>query len=458
MALKALDIFKLTPKKNCKDCGFPTCMAFSMKVASGAVEVEKCPHMSNDAIAKLSEATAPLMKSLKVGAKESEYTLGGETVLFRHEKTLVSRNRFAVQFCDSMSEEAIDAKIANMKLVDYIRIGEEMKVEFALVKYNGNKDAYVSLINKLKSSELKIAYIIDCEDAEVAKEAVSLLDGTNPIVYGANKENYSAMIDVVKGANLALGVKASSLEELYSTVETIQAAGYKELILDVTGENIKDTYTNAVQVRRISLKEQDRTFGYPSIVFANKLSNNNPMMEVALSSVFTIKYGSIIVLDDIDYSKALPLFALRQNIYTDPQRPMRVEPKIYPINNPDENSPVLVTVDFALTYFIVSGDIERSKVPCWLVIPDAGGYSVLTSWAAGKFGGNSIAAFVKECGIAEKTKNRDLIIPGKVAVIKGDLEENLPDWNIIIGTEESMEIPKFLKEYKAKQDEAVANA
>ena len=458
MALKALDIFKLTPKKNCKDCGFPTCMAFSMKVASGAVEVEKCPHMSNDAIAKLSEATAPLMKSLKVGAKESEYTLGGETVLFRHEKTLVSRNRFAVQFCDSMSEEAIDAKIANMKLVDYIRIGEEMKVEFALVKYNGNKDAYVSLINKLKSSELKIAYIIDCEDAEVAKEAVSLLDGTNPIVYGANKENYSAMIDVVKGANLALGVKASSLEELYSTVETIQAAGYKELILDVTGENIKDTYTNAVQVRRISLKEQDRTFGYPSIVFANKLSNNNPMMEVALSSVFTIKYGSIIVLDDIDYSKALPLFALRQNIYTDPQRPMRVEPKIYPINNPDENSPVLVTVDFALTYFIVSGDIERSKVPCWLVIPDAGGYSVLTSWAAGKFGGNSIAAFVKECGIAEKTKNRDLIIPGKVAVIKGDLEENLPDWNIIIGTEESMEIPKFLKEYQAKKNEELANA
>ena len=245
---------------------------------------------------------------------------------------------------------------------------------------------------------------------------------------------------------------------MYSTVEAIQAAGYKELVLDVTGENIKDTYTNAVQVRRISLKEQDRTFGYPSIVFANKLSNNNPMMEVALSSVFTIKYGSIIVLDDIDYSNALPLFALRQNIYTDPQRPMRVEPKIYPINNPDENSPVLVTVDFALTYFIVSGDIERSKVPCWLVIPDAGGYSVLTSWAAGKFGGNSIAAFVKECGIAEKTKNRDLIIPGKVAVIKGDLEENLPDWNIIIGTEESMEIPKFLKEYQAKKNEELANA
>ena len=458
MALKALDIFKLTPKKNCKDCGFPTCMAFSMKVASGAVEVEKCPHMSNDAIAKLSEATAPLMKSLKVGSGESEYTLGGETVLFRHEKTFVSRNRYAVEFSDELSMEEIDSKIANMKLVDYIRIGEEMRVEFALVKYNGNKDSYLSLINRLKESELKIAYIVDCEDAEVAKEAVSLLEGTNPIVYGANKDNYTDMIDVVKGSNLALGVKASYLEELYSTVEAIQNAGYKELLLDVTGSNAKETYTNAVQVRRISLKEQDRTFGYPSIVFANRLSNNDPMMEVALSSVFTVKYGSIIVLDDINYSKALPLFALRQNIYTDPQRPMRVEPKIYPINNPDENSPVIVTVDFSLTYFIVSGDIERSKVPCWLVIPDAGGYSVLTSWAAGKFGGNSISAFVKECGIEEKTKNRDLIIPGKVAVIKGDLEENLPGWNIVIGPEESMEIPKFLKEYQSKKSQEFANA
>ncbi|KPI56847.1 acetyl-CoA synthase subunit gamma [Clostridioides difficile] len=450
MALKALDIFKLTPKKNCKDCGFPTCMAFSMKVASGAVEVGKCPHMSDDAIAKLSEATAPLMKALKVGAGASEYELGGETVLFRHEKTLVSRNRYAVSFCTCMSDEAVDAKIANMKKVDYVRIGEQMKVEMAVLEYCGDKDAYLKLIDKIKGSGLEIAYILACDDAQVVKEAVEVLKDTRPMVYGATKENYKDMIEVVKGASLPLGVKAGSLEELYETVELVQAAGYKELVLDVTGENIKDTYTNAIQVRRIALKEQDRTFGYPSIVFANRLSNSNPMMEVALSSIFTIKYGSIIVIDDISYAKALPLFALRQNIYTDPQRPMRVEPKIYPINNPDENSPVLVTVDFALTYFIVAGDIERSKVPVWLVIPDAGGYSVLTSWAAGKFGGNSISAFIKESKVEEVTNCKDLIIPGKVAVLKGDIEDNLPGWNVVIGPEESMELPKFLKGYQEK--------
>ena len=458
MALKALDIFKLTPKKNCKDCGFPTCMAFCMKVASGACEIGKCPHMAQESLDKLSEATAPLMRTIKIGTDKSQYDLGGETVLFRHEKTLVNRNRFAVEFCDTMTEEEINSRIENIKAVNYIRIGEEMKVEIAALRYNSNKESYLNLINRLKESDLNVAYMIICEDAQIAKDAVELLKETNPVVYGANKENYKEMVELVKNDKLALGVKASSLEDLYATTEAIQSLGYKELILDTTGETIKDTFTNTVQVRRISLKEQDRTFGYPSIIFANKLSKESPMMEVALSSVFTVKYGSIIVLDDIDYAKALPLFALRQNIYTDPQRPMRVETKIYPINNPDENSPVLVTVDFALTYFIIAGEIERSKVPVWLAIPDAGGYSVLTAWAAGKFGGSSIANFIKESKVSEMTKNRDLIIPGKVAVLKGDIEDNLPGWNVVIGTEDSMELPKFLREYKANKEKALAEA
>lgn len=456
MALKALDIFKLTPKKNCKECGFPTCMAFSMKVASGAVEVSKCPHMSDEAIQKLSEATAPPMKTLKVGAGENEYTLGGETVLFRHEKTLVSKNRFAVAFCDGMSDEEVEAKIANIKAVEYERIGEIMKAEFACVTYHENKEKFLNIINKLKE-ETSVAFVLNVSDAEVAKEAVVSLAGLKPVVVGANKDNYEAMLEVVKPENLVLGLQAPNLEEMYDLVATVQKAGYKELILDVTGESVKDTFVNAVQVRRTALKEQDRTFGYPSIVFVNKLANKDEMMEVALSSVFTVKYGSIIVIDDINYAKALPLYSLRQNLFTDPQKPMRVETKVYPINNPDENSPVLVTVDFALTYFVVTGELERSKVPCWLVIPDAGGYSVLTSWAAGKFGGSVIGNFVKECGIADMTKNRDLIIPGKVAVIQSDVQDNLPDWNVIVGTMEAMELPKFLKEYMENKEAAATN-
>ncbi len=449
MALKALDIFKLTPKKNCKECGFPTCMAFSMKVAGGAVEVTQCPHMAEEAIQKLSEATAPPMKTIKVGAGESEYTLGGETVLFRHEKTLVNKNRYAIAFCDQMTEEQVEAKIANIKAVEYERISEVMKVEFASVTYTGNKENFLNVINKIKA-ETTVAFVLNVDDAEVAKEAVAALAGLKPAVIGATKDNYQAMLEVVKPEGLALGLKAASLEELYETVELVQKADYKELILDVTGESVKEAYTNAVQVRRIALKDEDRTFGYPSIVYVNKLAKGDEMMEVALSSAFTAKYGSVVVIDDINYAKALPLFALRQNLFTDPQKPMRVEAKIYPINNPDENSPVLVTVDFALTYFVVTGELEKSKVPCWLVIPDAGGYSVLTSWAAGKFGGSVIGNFVKECGIADMTKCRDLIIPGKVAVIQADVQDYLPDWNVIVGVPEAMELPKFLKDKYGK--------
>ena len=255
MALKALDIFKLTPKKNCKECGFPTCMAFSMKVASGAVEVSACPKMAPEALAKLAAATAPPMKTLKVGAGESEYELGGETVLFRHEKTLVNRNRYAVKFCDCMDEAAVDAKIEGMKVVNYERIGEIMKPEFAYVKYNDNKDNFLAIINKIKDSDVECAYVLEVADADVAKEAVAALAGLKPVVIGANKDNFAAMIDVVKADGLALGVQGANLEELYTTVQAIEAADYKELIIDVTGETVKDTYVNAIQVRRIALKE-----------------------------------------------------------------------------------------------------------------------------------------------------------------------------------------------------------
>ncbi|AOY76409.1 acetyl-CoA decarbonylase/synthase complex subunit gamma [Clostridium formicaceticum] len=454
MALTGLDIFKLTPKKNCKDCGFPTCLAFCMKVAAGAVEIEKCPHMSPEALEKLSEATAPPMKAVKIGTGDNEYTLGGETVLFRHEKTFVSRNRFAVAFNDAMTAEEVDAKLANIKKVNYVRIGEEMKVEVAALKYTANKDNYINLVKKVKDSDAKLVYMLVCEDVEVLKEALELVKDEKPVVYGATKDNYEAMVNLVKDAKLPLGLKAANLDELYDLVDKVQGLDYKELLLAVEDPSVKETFKNVVQIRRTALKEQDRKFGYPSVVFANDLSGGDKYMEVALASLFTLKYGSIVVLDDIDYAKALPLFALRQNVYTDPQRPMRVEPDVYPINGADDNAPVLVTVDFALTYFIAAGEIERSKVPVWLAVPDAGGYSVLTAWAAGKFGAANISKFIKESGIADKTKSRKLVIPGLVAVLKGEIEDELPGWEIVVGPEEAMHIPKFLKELQASEASA----
>lgn len=446
MALTGLDIFKLTPKKNCKDCGFPTCLAFSMKVAAGGIEIEKCPHMSEENLSKLSESTAPPMKALTVGAGANEYKLGGETVLFRHEKTLVNRNRFAVAIKDTDSADVVNSKIENIKKVDFERIGDRMKAEFAAFIYTGNKEAYIANIKAVLASGAELAYMVVCEDVEVAKEALELLKDTNPILHGATAANYEQMVDVAAAGKYALGLRADSLEDLYELTSKVQSKDYKELLLDAGSKTIKEAYTNAIQIRRTALKDGDRTFGYPSIIFVNDLAKDNKFMEIALSSIFTIKYGSILVIEDMDFARGHSVWALRQNIYTDPQRPMRVEPKAYSVNNANDESPVLCTVDFALTYFIINGEIEKSKVPTWLLIPDAGGYSVLTAWAAGKFSGSIIANFVKESGVEQKTKSRKLIIPGKVAVLKGDIEDSLPGWEVVVGPNESMQLPKFLKD------------
>ena len=448
MALKGLDIFKLTPKKNCKECGSPTCMAFSMKVASGAVPIEKCPYMSADALATLSEATAPLMKTITVGAGATEHKLGGETVLFRHEKTLINRNLYAVTLCSCMSEAEIDAKIAEIKKVDYERIGEREYVEFLYLNYAGNgADAYVALVKKAMAAER--ALVLNCADADVAKAALDLCKAAKPLLNGANKENAEAMNAVATAAGVTLGVGGADISEIYDTIKLLEGKGNKNLIIDCTGADAKQTFANAVMVRRGNLKDQDRSLGYPSIVNLAKIAEGDLHMQTALAAAFTVRYGSIIVMENMTYAEALALYGLRQNIFTDPQKPMKVEPGIYALNGADENSVCSLTVDFALTYFLVSGEYERSKCPVNLLITDASGMSVLTAWAAGKFSAGTIKKFFDEFDIENKIKSRTLIIPGKVAVMKGEIEAKLPGWNVVVGPMEAVQLVKFIKDFNA---------
>ena len=451
MAVKGLDIFKLSPKKNCKECGVPTCRAFCMKVAQGALPIEKCPYMSDEAIALLSEATAPPMKAIEVGGMK----LGGETVMMRHEKTFVNRNRFAVSLCTCMDDAAVDAKIAEMKAVDYERIGEREYVEFLLVHDAGDGARLAELCRKAAATER--AVIIDTESVDNAKLALAAIGDTKPLLNGANKDNYEAMNALAVEAGVVLGVKGADLAELHDTVAALEKLDNKNLVIDVTGATVKETFANAVLVRRTALKDGDRTFGYPSIVNLAKLCRGDVHMETALAAVFTMKYGSIVAMETMRYAEALPLYGLRQNVFTDPQKPMKVEPGIYPINGATPDDPCALTVDFALTYFLVSGELERSKVPVNLLITDASGMSVLTAWAAGKFSSGSIKKFFDEYDIAGKINNRTLIIPGKAAVMKGDIQDKLPDWNVVVGTREAVELVKYLRDGEhVKAAEAVA--
>ena len=441
MAVKGLDIFKLSPKKNCKECGSPTCMAFCMKVAQGAVPITKCPYMSEEAIALLSEATAPPMKTIEVGA----HKLGGETVMMRHEKTLVNRNLFAATLCTCMDDAAVEARLEGIKKVDYERIGEREMVECVFVHDAGDSAKFVELCKKAAALPDRTV-IIDTKDVETAKAAVEAIKDNKPILNGANKDNFAAMSEIAKAAGLVLGVSGTDLSELHDTVAELEKAGNKNLILDVTAPTIKETFANAVLVRRTAIKDGDRTFGYPSIVNLGVLCNHDEHLETALAAMFVVKYGSIIVMDKVGYAEALPLYGLRQNIFTDPQKPMKVAPGIYPINGAGPDDPCALTVDFALTYFLVSGELERSKVPINLLITDASGMSVLTAWAAGKFSSTSVKKFFDEFDIASKINNRTLIIPGKVAVMKGEIQDKLPEWNVVVGTREAVELVKYLRD------------
>ena len=441
MAVKGLDIFKLSPKKNCKECGSPTCMAFCMKVAQGAVPITKCPYMSEEAIALLSEATAPPMQTITVGA----HKLGGETVMMRHEKTLVNRNLFAATLCTCMDDATVEARLEGIRKVDYERIGEREMVECVFVHDAGDCAKFVELCKKAAALPDRTV-IIDTKDVETAKAAVEAIKDSKPILNGANKDNFNDMNEIAKAAGLVLGVSGADLSELHDTVAELEKAGNKNLILDVTASTIKETFANAVLVRRSAIKDGDKTFGYPSIVNLGILCNHDEHLETALAAMFVVKYGSIIVMDKVGYAEALPLYGLRQNIFTDPQKPMKVAPGIYPINGAGPDDPCALTVDFALTYFLVSGELERSKIPVNLLITDASGMSVLTAWAAGKFSSTSVKKFFDEFDIASKINNRTLIIPGKVAVMKGEIQDKLPEWNVVVGTREAVELVKYLRD------------
>ncbi len=442
MALKGLDIFKLSPKKNCKECGCPTCMAFCMKVAQGATELDKCPYFSPEAIEKLTDATAPAMKTVKI---DEEISLGGETVLFRHEKTFVNRNRFSVSVCTCMDEAAMEKTLADLQRVDYERIGEREYVEFITVTWcRDSAENWLDTVEKAMKTNRRL--ILDCTCPNCARKALELTKGKNPILNGANADNYEMFNELSKEFGVILGVKGESLSDLHDTVSKLEALGNKNLLLDVTGKSVKQTFANAVLARRGAIADGVRTLGYPAIVNVGALAKGDAKMQTALASLFTVKYGSIIVMEGMHYAQALPLYGLRQNIFTDPQKPMKVAPGIYPMNGATPDDPCLLTVDFALTYFLVSGEIERSNVPINLLVTDASGMSVLTAWAAGKLSSSSVKKFFDEFDIANKIQNRTLIIPGKVAVMKGEIQEKLPEWNVVVGAREAVEIVKYLKD------------
>ena len=446
MALTGIQIFKLLPKTNCGECKYPTCLAFAMALASGKAEIDACPHVTEESRSQLSEASAPPIRQISMGNGDYVVKIGGETVLFRHEKTFFNQPGFAILISDAMDDVEIESRFAKVDFFQFDRIGTTLRPELVALKATGNNERFINLVKK--ADEKSYGIILICSNISLMKEALEICKTKRPLIYAATDENIQEFGFLAKAFNCPLAVKANGIKELAGLTDRLTAMGLKDLVLDTSSRDMKGSFQDQIIIRRAALVGKNKSLGFPTITFPCEMTDSL-MKETLIASCFVAKYAGIIVLSDFEGESIFPLLLQRLNIYTDPQRPMTTEQGIYPINNPDSTSPVLVTCNFSLTYFIVSGEIENSRVPSWLCVMDTEGLSVLTAWAAGKFLGDGVAAFIKKCGIIEKVDHKKLIIPGYAAPILGELEEELSGWEIHIGPREAAHIPSYLKMWKA---------
>jgi len=444
MPLTGIEIFKLLPKTNCGECGVPTCLAFAMQLATGKAELSACPYVSEEAKSKLAEEAAPPIRPVTIGVGDKALKVGGETVMFRHEKRLENPPGFAIIISDTMDESEIDARLVRFRQLQYERVGLTLRPELVAVKNDsGDAGKFEALVNKVKQNN-ECGIILISSNPDVLAAGLKACADRKPLLYAVTKENLDGMADLAKQSSCPVAVKASNLEELAQLTTKLTEAGVNDIVLDSGSRTLRQAFEDQVIIRSAALNKKFRPLGFPTIVFPCEMTDN-PMKEAVIASIFVAKYGGIIVLSDFQGHSLFPLLVERMNIYTDPQRPLATTEGIYEIGGPDENSPVLITSNFSLTYFIVSGEIETSKIPSYLLIKDTEGLSVMTSWAAGKFVADAIAPFVKKCGIGDMVKHHKLVIPGYAAAESGGLEEELPGWEILVGPREGAQIPAYLK-------------
>ncbi len=441
MGLTGLEIFKQLPKTNCKDCGHPTCLAFAMAMAAGKAGLDQCPHVSEAAKEALGAASAPPVALVKIGTGEKELTLGNETVLFRHDKRFEHPAGIAVTVSDTAGEEEIAARVDQINKLVFDRVGQLHSVNLVAVRNDSGDAEKFAAAAKAASANTAYPLVLITEDTAAMEKALELVGSKKPLLCGATSANYEGMTALAKKYEAPMVVKGANLNELAELVEKVVALGHKQLILDSGAREVHKVLADQTQIRRQALK-RFRPFGYPTITF---VTNEDPFQAVADAAVYICKYAGIVVLQTADPADILPLITLRLNIYTDPQKPIAVESKIYEIGNPGPDSPVYITTNFSLTYFCVAGDVEASRVPGYILPVDTDGISVLTGWAAGKFTPEKIAEMLKNSGIAEKVSHRKVIIPGGVAVLSGKLQE-LSGWEVLVGPRESSGIPSFLKQ------------
>ena len=443
MALSGIQIYKLLPQTNCKECGFPTCLAFAMKLAAKQADLSACPDVSEESKAKLEESSAPPVRLVTLKADGHEAKAGNETVMYRHEKTFYNRPGLFVRLRDDLPVGELEAKAKEIAdyHVDYV--GMSLIVDGLAVEATGDGAAFAQAIETvLKAAQRPLILIAD--DPEVMAEGLKAAADTTPLLYGATAENWEAFAKLAQEHKAPMAIRADSLSKLAELTDQIKEAGVPDMVLDHGVRDLTSSLALQTELRRLALKKTFRPLGFPIIAFPGECAEDEGMAVVAAAQAIA-KYAGFVVLEEFSPATVYSLLVMRENIYTDPQKPIQVQPGIYELNDPGPDAPAMVTTNFSITYFSVANEVDGSGLPAWLVVADAEGMSVLTAWAAGKFDAERIAKDVKRFGLADKINHQSLILPGHVSVLLGELEEELPGWQILVGPREAVDLPAFLK-------------
>jgi acetyl-CoA decarbonylase/synthase complex subunit gamma len=444
MALSGLDIYKLLPKTNCKECGQPTCLAFAMKLAAKQADLSACPYVSEQSKAALAAAAAPPIRLVTVGTGDKKVEVGNETVLFRHDKTFFHRPGLFVRLTDRMPLAEFEAAVGRIKDYGIERVGITMRVDgIAIENASGDAATFATYAGAAAAKTDQPLVLVATTPAAMAA-ALEKVGTAAPLIHAATAENWKEMASLAAKYKAPLAIRADNLQALAELTEQVKGTGVEDMVLDPGARDLHGSLVALTQLRRLALKSNFRLLGYPIVTFPGE-GAESVQDETVRAAQHIAKYAGIIVLDHFEPAIAYPLLTLRQNIYTDPQKPIQVSPGIYEMNAPKPDSPLLVTTNFSLTYFSVAGEVEGSGKPAWLLIVDSEGMSVLTSWAAGKFDAEKIAKSVKQFDVPSRISHKKIVIPGLVAGLSGELEEELPGWEIRVGPREAIDIPAYLK-------------
>jgi acetyl-CoA decarbonylase/synthase complex subunit gamma len=444
MAMTGMDIYKNLPKTNCKECGFPTCLAFAMQVAAKQKALTDCPHLSDDAKEAFSDASAPPMKMVHIGPEgEKGFQIGQETVMFRHEEKFHHPPALAVKIGSALSDEEAAAKMDRINKAVFTRVGEEIAAGLAAVEIEGlSADAAAARVKAL-ADKSRVGFVLMGSDPAVQAAAAAAIADKKPLLYRATEETAEAMFKVAADHKCPLAAGAGSLEKLADLVQAAKEAGVTDVVLSFDGRDLARTIRDITAARRAALKKNFRALGFPSMV---DVTCDDFLKETVLGATFVAKYAGILILNGVDGGELIPLLTAIQNIYTDPQVPNTVEAKLYEVGEVNENSPVMFTTNFALTYFSVEGEVERSKVPCYIGVVDTEGLGVLNAYAGDKISAEQVVKALDALGVAEKVKHRKLIIPGLLPSFRAEIEDTSVWKEVLIGPENATGIPRFLAE------------